>query len=118
MTSPDPIALLTSHPALMQRIAFASFDFDVVASDRRYPITVRAGRVELRSGAAADFIVKSTDEAWTEFAKSNPKPGYNDVVALIESGHAQLEGDALPFFRHLFFVKAAVAAIFRGDLQI
>jgi hypothetical protein len=118
MTTPDPLALLRSHPALMQRIAFATFDFDVVSSDRNHPISVRPGRVDLRTdGGQADFTIRAMDQVWAEFAKAQPRPGYNDVVALIESGHAQLDGNALSFFRHLFFVKGVVAAIFKGDAR-
>lgn len=97
----------------MQRIAFAQFDFDLIAPDRRYGVAVRPGLVELRIGGKPDFSIEATGPVWTEFAKANPRPGHNDVVAMIESGHAQFEGDALPFFRHLFFVKAVVSALFK-----
>jgi hypothetical protein len=114
MTSSDPLSLLRSDPVQMQRIAFAQFSFDLVAPDRRYGIQVRPGHVELRTGGEPDFTIEASGPVWAEFAKTNPRPGHNDVVAMIESGHARFEGDALPFFRHLFFVKAVVAALFKG----
>lgn len=118
MSTFDPLAVLRSQPALMQRVAFASFDFDVVASARRYPVSVHSGRVEVRSGGQPDFTITATDQAWAAFAGPQPRPGYNDVVAMIEAGNAQFDGDALPFFRHLFFVKGVVGAIFRGDARL
>jgi hypothetical protein len=117
MTSSDPLSLVRSDPVQMQRIAFAQFDFDLIAPDRRYGVQVRPGRVELRPGGKPDFIIEAAGPVWAEFAKAYPRPGHNDVVAMIESGHARFEGDALPFFRHLFFVKAVVAALFKGEAR-
>ena len=117
MTSSDPLSLVRSDPVQMQRIAFAQFDFDLIAPNRRYAIGVRPGHVELRSGGKPDFTIEAAGPVWSEFAKANPRPGHNDVVAMIESGHAQFAGDALPFFRHLFFVKAVVAALFKGGAR-
>lgn len=119
MHEPDPLASLRSNPALLRRAAFAHFDFDIVSSEQRYPIGVRPDRIDLRSGdGQPDFTVRADSAAWAEFAKIAPRPGYNDVVAMIEAGHAQFEGEALAFFRHLFLVKEIVAAIFKGDPRL
>jgi hypothetical protein len=115
MTSSDLLSLVRSDPAQMQRIAFAQFDFDLVSPAARHAISVRPGRVETRAGGKPDFTIQASEAVWAEFAKPNPRPGHNDVVAMIESGNAQFDGDALPFFRHLFFVKAVVAALFKGE---
>lgn len=69
------------------------------------------------AGRKADFVIATTGAAWEEFAKIVPVPRHHDVVALIESGHAKITGDVLPFFRHLFLVKGVIAAIFRGTAE-
>jgi hypothetical protein len=115
MSKPDTFSSLRSQPALMHRIAFAHFDFDVVSSEERRRIGVRPGRVDFRSDGEPGFTISAQHAAWAEFAKPRPRPGYNDVVAMIESGHAEFQGDALVFFRHLFFVKGVVGTIFKGD---
>ena len=81
MNASDPLSLMKNYPVLLQRIAFAHFDFDVVSSDKNYPISVRPGRVDPRSGGRPDFTIKASSETWAEFAKATPRPGFNDVIA-------------------------------------
>jgi hypothetical protein len=61
------------------------------------------------------FTLRANDAAWQEFSSAELKPDYHDVIAMIESGHATISGDLLPFFRNLFFIKGVLAASFRGD---
>lgn len=114
----DALSKIMQAPALMRYAAFARFDFDVLSSGKRVRITIEPGRIGFRAEGETrppDFTIKASEAAWSEFARSVPRPGFNDVVALIESGHAEIEGDTLPFFRHLFFVKGVIAALFKGD---
>lgn len=118
IVDPDALSKVQRAPVLMRRIAFARFDFDVLCSDARFRIAVEPGRIGFRPNDEArppQFTIRAPAAAWSEFAQATPRPGFNDVVALIESGHAEIEGDVLPFFRHLFFVKAVLAAMFKGD---
>lgn len=103
----------------MRRAALAHFDFSVLSSDQRCSINIEPNQISIswNGGEEADFVISAPNTAWAEFAKPTPAPGYHDVVALIESGHAQIEGDALPFFRHLFLVKGVIAALFRGVVE-
>lgn len=113
----DALSKVKQAPALMRHIAFARFDFDVMSSGDVHRIAVAPGEIVFRprGGRLPDFTIKADAQAWSEFARPAPRPGFNDVVALIESGHAEITGDTLPFFRHLFFVKGVLAALFKGD---
>ena len=62
--------------------------------------------------AACDFTISADAAAWAEFAQPMPRPGHHDVIAMVETGHATIEGDLLPFFQNLLLVKAALAAAF------
>lgn len=118
---PDAAPIVKSCPALMRRTEFARFDFDIVSSAQRCRIHIEPNQVGISDGGDGnrqpDFVISAPGAAWAEFARPTPVPGHHDVVALIETGHAQIEGDVLPFFRHLFLVKGIVAAIFRGAVE-
>jgi hypothetical protein len=121
VSPPDAASIVQRCPALMRRTGFARFDFDIASSDQRYRINIEPGQVTICpkdfSDRNPDFTISAPSPAWMKFAGLTPPPGYHDIVALIECGHAQIEGDTLPFFRHLFLVKGVVAAIFRGDVE-
>ena len=51
------------------------------------------------------FAYRATPEAWTEFWRPMPKPGWHDLLSLTKKGVAQLEGDLQPFLANLQFFK-------------
>lgn len=115
----DAVSVVKGSPTLVRRTEFARFNFHVVSSEQRCSVNIEPNQIVVSqdSGSKAHFVISAPGAAWTEFAKPTPPPGYHDVVALIESGHAQIEGDVLPFFRHLFLVKGVIAALFRGVVE-
>jgi hypothetical protein len=62
-------------------------------------------------------VLSAPAEAWEEFARDQPRPGYHDILGLVEAGHATFEGDGLSFFRNLFLVKGILSAVFRGEAR-
>jgi hypothetical protein len=55
------------------------------------------------------FSYRASTAAWTEFWQPVPRPGWHDLLALIKSGEAVLEGDLLPFMTHLQYFKDVLA---------
>jgi hypothetical protein len=112
--------ILAKHPGLLRRVRFIDLQFEVRSSAERLHVRVAGERVSasaLRPGApaAAEFVLEAPESAWAEFSKPLPAPGYNDILALLESGNARFTGEGLGFYRNLFLVKGIVSAVFRGD---
>jgi hypothetical protein len=113
--------ILARHPGLMHRTRFVSLRFEIRASDERLHVEVQEGRISARvvpagdTAGACEFVLEAPQRAWAEFSQPMPAPGYNDILALIESGHARFSGEGLGFYRNLFVVKGILAAVFRGD---
>lgn len=93
--------------------ATAVFQFGAVAVHT----TVRDGTVtsvallrDLRPLQAWDFSIKGSTDAWHEFWKPVPKPGYHDVFALMRHGHMVIEGNMKVLLTHLQFFKDLAAS--------
>jgi hypothetical protein len=77
-------------------------------------LTIREGRV---ISAAAEpalmrswrFAFRATPEAWAEYWRPMPRPGWHDLLALTKRGEAVLEGDLHPFLSNLQFFKDLLA---------
>lgn len=114
--------LLAGHPGLLHRMRFLDMRFDVRSSDEHVHVHVAEGRASAtlagQGGGAAypvAFTIAASGDAWFSFAEPDPRPGYHDLIAMIEAKHATFTGDGLSFFRNLFLVRAIVSALFRGD---
>jgi hypothetical protein len=55
------------------------------------------------------FTVRATDEAWTNYWKPTPEPGWHDLFALTKRGAASMEGDLRPFLQNLQYFKDLLA---------
>jgi hypothetical protein len=101
---------------------FVNLRFELRCSDERLHVEVSDDKVTAsvaRSDAAAEpeFVLEAPQFAWAEFSQPMPAPGFNDILALLESGNARFTGAGLGFYRNLFLVKAIVSAVFRGDAR-
>ena len=118
----DIAPLLTAHPGLLHRFRFVRMRFEIESSGERVRVHVDGPqvRVEQVSGEdrePCDFVLSAAATAWEEFKREFPRPGFNDILALVESGNASFSGDGLPFFRNLFVVKGILSAVMRGDAR-
>ncbi|MBG9389344.1 hypothetical protein [Caenimonas aquaedulcis] len=115
--------ILARHPGLLRRMRFVQLRFELRSSDERLRVDVSDERVAatvVPAGVdipASEFVLQAPEAAWREFSKPLPAPGYNDILALLEAGHARFTGQGLGFYRNLFLVKAIVSAVFRGDAR-
>lgn len=85
------------------------------AAESRWRLTVRQGRIEsIERGPfvmpASDLTFRAPLEAWSEFWRPAPKPGYNDLLALLRRRLLRVEGDLQPFMANLFYFKGVLEA--------
>ena len=109
------LTLLRLDPATVRRAHFLDLQFAVISSGRQRIVTVAQGVVTVSGEGdhkTRAFTINAEESAWAEFSRQMPRPGYQDIIAMVESGHATVEGEMLLFFRNLFFVKAALAGVF------
>ena len=100
----------------VHRGRFLNFNFAIKIDDEGYLIKVQKGKVEAvvpleRATEKPVFTFAADSKAWDVFSQPLPPPGYQDVMALVECGHAQLTGDVFPVLVNLFFVKGVVNGI-------
>jgi hypothetical protein len=57
------------------------------------------------------FTFSASSKSWDIFSQKYPPPGYQDVMAMVECGHAKLTGENFPVLVNLFFVKGVVNGI-------
>jgi hypothetical protein len=107
-------ALLDADAALIARGSFLNVECLLGLTDHPFHVTFAAGRIVDMTPAPVlmrswRFSYRATAPAWAEFWKSEPRPGWHDLLALTKSGAASLEGDLLPFMTHLQYFKDVLA---------
>lgn len=55
------------------------------------------------------FSYTASSSAWIEYWRSEPRPGWHDLLALTKNGEALLAGDLHPFMSHLQYFKDLLA---------
>lgn len=121
MTKFDDVAsALISHnnddPKQLYRGRFQSFAFAIKIDEQGYLIKIVKGRVESvvpleKATEPPAFTFSATSKDWDVFSQKFPPPGYQDVMAMVECGHAKLTGDVFRVLVNLFFVKGVVNGI-------
>lgn len=114
------MSALNQNQALMRRARFLNLSFGVAIDEECYLVVTRPGDVSVTPVSSIDqelpFTIQASRQAWDEFASASPRPGFQDVIAMAESGNGQIVGkNLLPFFGNLLFVKGVVSALFRGN---
>jgi hypothetical protein len=87
--------------------------------DEEWLVDVDAGRVaRVRKGpfrmASWTFALKGTREGWGKFWQPVPPPYYQDIFGLLRQGELRFEGDLLPLWRSMMYVKGLLATL-RGN---
>jgi hypothetical protein len=110
------IANNTTDKKQVHRGRFLNINFAVQIDDKAYLIKVQKGRVESvipleKASEKPVFTFAAAAKDWEVFSQPYPPPGYQDVMAMVECGHAKLYGDVFPVLVNLFFVKGVVNGI-------
>ncbi len=58
---------------------------------------------------STSFVYRAGDEAWSNYWKPVPEPGWHDLFALTKRGVASIEGDLRPFLQNLQYFKDLLA---------
>lgn len=95
---------------------FLNFDFAIQIDDQAYLVRIARGMVVSvtpleKSKDKPLFTFSASSETWDIFSQKYPPPGYQDVMAMVERGHAKLTGEIFPVLVNLFFVKGVVNGI-------
>ena len=107
-------ALLHANTKLLHAGRLLSVDCLLGPSDRPFLVSIRAGRIaEMRASPKImpswRFGYTASPQAWVEYWRPEPKPGWHDLLALTKRGEAQLTGDIYPFMTHLQYFKDVLA---------
>ena len=78
--------------------------------------SIHAGRIEsVRKGPFVMpqwvFALRASSQTWDEFWQANPKPGFNDLMAMIKFRTMKLEGNPLPLIANLLYFKDMLASV-------
>ncbi|MEA2919385.1 MAG: hypothetical protein QOJ15_11466 [Bradyrhizobium sp.] len=107
-------ALLDADAALVARGCRLNVACLLGPKDHPFHVSFAAGRIVEMAPAPIlmrswCFSYRASPNAWAEFWKPVPRPGWHDLLALTKSGEAALEGDLLPFMTHLQYFKDVLA---------
>ena len=102
----DDIPAKAAKSAVFARRAkFLDLAFAIDVDTARTVLHVADGRVALAADRAPAFTLAAPAAAWAEFASPAPRPGFQDISAMIETANATIAGDLFAFLRNLFLVK-------------
>ena len=107
--------IVNADPWLQRKGRWVDTVFMVEAEAERWRLTVKAGRIEaIESGPfvmpASELSFRASLAEWTEFWQPAPKPGHNDVFALLRRRVLRVEGNLQPFMANLFYFKGVLEA--------
>ena len=107
-------ALLSANDDLRRRGRWVDTGCRIDVGDEPFFLTFRDGVLSaldrgFRLMHSTTFSFRATDEAWTEYWKPVPAPGWHDLFALTKRGAASMDGDLRPLLQNLQFFKDLLA---------
>ena len=107
-------ALLDANSRLLHIGRLLSVDCLLGPSDRPFLVSIRSSRITEMSAMPKTmpswrFGYTASPQAWIEYWRPEPKPGWHDLLALTKRGEAHLVGDIYPFMAHLQYFKDLLA---------
>jgi len=118
MTPADRFArlpdLLPADADLIRRGRRLDVDCRIDVGSEPFFLAIRDGALaSLERGArlmrSTAFSVCASDEAWTNYWKPIPAPGWHDLFALTKRGAASIDGDLRPLLQNLQYFKDLLA---------
>ena len=106
--------LLAADEDLLRRGRWLTVECRVDVGQEPFFLSIRDGAVaSLDRGArlmrSTAFSFRATDEAWINYWKPMPEPGWHDLFALSKRGAASMEGDLRPLLQNLQYFKDLLA---------
>jgi hypothetical protein len=101
---------------LVHRGRFVDTRFLLESGSAQYLIAIHAGRIE--SATAGPFVMprwtfalRAPAEAWAQFRRAVPPPGFNDILAMVKSRTMKIEGDQQVLMANLLYFKDVLACL-------
>lgn len=106
--------LLRADADLQRRGRWLNVECRVDIGDEPFHLGFRDGALSsfdrgARLMRSSTFSIRATAEAWTEYWRPVPRPGWHDLFALIRRRAASMEGDLRPLLQNLQFFKDLLA---------
>jgi hypothetical protein len=106
--------LLSADPGLRRRGRWLTVDCRIDIGREPFFLSIRDGALAAlergpRLMRSTAFTFRATDEAWTNYWKAIPEPGWHDLFALTKRGAAAMEGDLRPLMQNLQYFKDLLA---------
>ena len=113
--------LVNDDAALLHRGRYLTTTFMLEIGDEQFIVDVYKGRIIDVTTAgvmpAWTFALRASEETWKKFWETVPKPGYNDILALVRFGRMRLEGNLQPLMANLLYIKGVLASIRKLEVQ-
>jgi hypothetical protein len=111
--------LVNNNTALVRRGRYLNTVFLVEVGAQAWLIHVREGRIDrVERGpfrmASWSFALRGTAAGWAKFWQPVPPPFYQDIFGLLRQGELRFEGDLLPLWSNMLYVKGVMGAL-RGN---
>ncbi|MBS0526734.1 MAG: hypothetical protein JSS04_24095 [Proteobacteria bacterium] len=106
--------LLAADEDLLRRGRWLTVECRVDIGREPFFLSIRDGALAVLDRGArlmrsTAFSFRATDEAWTNYWKPMPDPGWHDLFALTKRGVASMEGDLRPLLQNLQYFKDLLA---------
>jgi len=106
--------LLANDEDLQRRGRWLTVECRIDIGHKPFYLSIRDGALaNLDHGASlmrsSAFCFRGMDEAWIEYWKPIPAPGWHDLLALTKRGVASVDGDLRPFMQNLQYFKDLLA---------
>lgn len=88
--------------------SYEALTFAVTCGDETTFVTVTGDGAHLSAKAPTDgatFTMTASLDAWHEFRKTEPKPGFQTLSAMRRTQNLLVEGDMVAFFRHMMLLE-------------
>ncbi len=114
---PEDLQGRANANAVLRRLGqYMNAEMLIAIGDNEWLIEIMHGAVgEVRKGPflmqSRDFSIRFSVEAWHEFMKPVPRPGYHDLFAMTKSGEAVIEGNLVPLMANLRYVKELLGSL-------
>ena len=105
--------LLEAETALLRAGRWLNVDCLLGPAGQPLLVSIREGRITEMSSPKTmpswRFSYTASPQAWIEYWRPEPKPGWHDLLALTKRGEAVLAGELHPFMTHLQYFKDVLA---------
>jgi hypothetical protein len=111
--------LVNGNPALVRRGRCLDTSFLVEVGTQAWLVHVEKGRIAgVEKGpfrmASWSFALRGTAEGWAKFWQPVPPPYYQDLFGLLRQEALRFEGDLLPLWANMLYIKGVMGAL-RGN---